>query len=282
MINFFKHLNPKNKLTLIVALIAATASVVSAAIGISVQKQILEFQVAINNCNNSISNIESKISSINTNVNTLNTYYAEAEKTDKSLMEEAIHAYNAEEYLRVIELYSNEKISNTPIVLTNIGYLYENGYGVTQDFSKAEEYYNKAIAQGYEEAYTHKMTMYFTYCLSGIENIIYEGYERNSEVLANFLSSFYILDSLDKFEFLDIFCNYYTSEEQLDFLYNNVWEWENMGYVTYTIPPKSCSYERYELANAFTSWDPPSINHVYRHYKISTHNLSKNEFITDY
>lgn len=282
MINFFKHLDIKDKLTLIVALIAAMAAIISAVIGISVQKQILELQIAINNCNNNISNIESKISSINTNVNTLNTYYAEAEKTVKSLMEEAIHAYDAEEYLRVIELYSNEKISNTPIVLTNLGFLYENGYGVTQDFSKAEEYYNKAIAQGYEEAYNHKMTMYFTYCLSGIENVVYEGYERNSEVLADFITSFYPSDSRDKFEILASFCNDYTSEEQIDFLNTNVWEWVDNGYMKFTIPPTSSSYEQYQWVNSLVSFDPPSTTDIYHHYKISTRNLSKNEFITDY
>lgn len=267
MIKFFKHLDIKDKVTLAVALIAAISAVISAVIGISVQKQILECQIAISTCNNNINNLEAKISSINTNVNMLNTYYTEAEKTAKSLMEEAIHAYDAKEYLHVIELYSNDKISNTPVVLTNMGFLYENGYGVIQDFNKAEEYYNKAIFQNYEPAYEHKLAMYIKYKLQNTEEIICEGYDLNNKRAAAYIANFYDTEISDKDAFYT-YCKVYSRDEQSE--YNQrFYTYISCGEQSFSCIPTNDDFYKYVPTNQKTSLIDgyTVINYYYDVYK---------------
>lgn len=242
----FKDYTSKEIITLISALIGATGAIFAAIVGISIHNQIVECRLEVNNCINTVNTINTNISSLNSITNTNATYFTEAEKTPTTLFNEAIHAYNAGDYEQVYKIYSEEKICNSPVALTNLGYLYENGYGVQQNFDKATELYDKAIFQAYEPAYDHKIAMYLKYALPSIPDVIYEGYERGSITLETFLECYIVPEPEAA---LELFCTEYSYEEQMDFLNIHIWKWEDMGYVKSSRPIYSTSIYKYEWVN---------------------------------
>lgn len=293
----FKQLGSVEKVTLIAAIIGATGSILASFIGISASKQLAEYKIVLDTYTNTINSIDMKISNIsnnnnnansnnnensninvngnnnvnsnntNSNINSNNVVNYEAEKTIKSLMEEAIHAYDAEEYLRVIELYSNEKISNTPIVLTNLGFLYENGYGVTQDFNKAIEYYNRAISQDYEPAYEHKLAMYIKYKLQKIEEIICEGYDLGNKRAALYIANFCDSEMSDK-DALYTYCKIFSKEQQLDFN-QRFYTYTSRGVQSFSSPRVNDDFYLYVPISQKTSLynEISMINYYYHVYK---------------
>lgn len=284
-----KEYTSKDIISLIAALIGATGAIIAAVIGISIQNQIVECRLAVNDCINTVNSMNAEISSINNNVNTINNFITEAEKTPTTLFNEAIHAYNAGLYERVCEIYSEEKICDTPVALTNMGYLYENGYGVKQDFSKADEFYNKAIIQNYESAYTHKLAMYLKNDLPGIENVLYDGYKRNSQALEDFVTCFFSPELGTPNEILDMFCNSLSEEEQLEFIHNNIMKWDFIKYVKSMVPLDSYDNTiKYEWVNELDSMNSDknadgSVG-IYRMYRLVVLNIELLDegFINEY
>ena len=243
IMNVINKLSKHDIVTLFTALIAATGSIFAACIGLSVQNQIMECKLAINNCNDNINNINSEIASSITNINEIYNQYLEAAKTPQTLYNEAIYAYDSGDYKRVITIYANEQIANSPVALTNMGYLYENGYGVIQDFDKAEMLYNEALALDYELAYNHKLAMYITHKLSGLENIFYEGYLNDYESAASYLKCFFD-ENITADKAISIYCKEYTSEECMEFN-KQFYEFNYIGIKSYPIPPKNDEFTLY-------------------------------------
>ena len=269
----FKDYTSKEIITLISALIGATGAIFAAIVGISIHNQIVECRLEVNNCINTVNTINTNISSLNSITNTNATYFTEAEKTPTTLFNEAIHAYNTGDYEQVYKIYSEEKICFSPVALTNLGYLYENGYGVVQDFDKADDYFIAAIDQGYEPAFNRKLAMFLKYSLPGVEEVIYEGYNRNSEVTAKFISSFYPQSNKTPKQLLQEFCTGYTQNEQLNFLNKNIWYWEDAGYIGFDVPPISSNTVQYELANLIINPDALSVTKLYHRFNKKPYNI---------
>jgi TPR repeat protein len=52
------------------------------------------------------------------------------------------------QYARAMHIFQLRAAEGDPLAITQIGYMYENGYGVPVDLAKARGYYNKAIKLG--------------------------------------------------------------------------------------------------------------------------------------
>lgn len=247
----------------------------AAAIAANARSEVVQLQSNIESYNSNISTLITEINTNNENSNTniMNTSFNEAEKTPQTLLQEAIYAFDAQMYDRVFVIYSNDKISNTQVALTNMGYLYENGYGVSQDFERARECFDKAIILGFEPAYTHKLAMYFKYSLPGVEDVLYEGYKRNSVSAANFIASFFPDYAGTPMEILEMFCTSYNSDEQLDFFEQYIWEWKDYGYRSYDKPPFSSDIQEYVRVNDIQDIERGGRTRVYKVFKKETRNI---------
>ena len=58
----------------------------------------------------------------------------------------------AQDYARALELYTRAAAFGEAMAINNIGWLYENGFGVEQSYETAYEYYARAAKAGCELA----------------------------------------------------------------------------------------------------------------------------------
>ena len=66
----------------------------------------------------------------------------------KDLVESGKEAYNKGDYQKAVELYQKACDGGAALGCYNLGFLYENGQGVGQNFSTAKQYYGKACDLG--------------------------------------------------------------------------------------------------------------------------------------
>ncbi|WP_314991161.1 tetratricopeptide repeat protein [uncultured Campylobacter sp.] len=66
----------------------------------------------------------------------------------KDLTELGNEAYDKGDYQKAAELYQKACDSGEAFGCTSLGFLYENGQGVKQNFSTAKQYYGKACDLG--------------------------------------------------------------------------------------------------------------------------------------
>ena len=57
-----------------------------------------------------------------------------------------------QDYVKAREWYEKAVAKDNAHAMSNLGILYENGYGVPQDYAKAREWYEKAAAKGEADA----------------------------------------------------------------------------------------------------------------------------------
>ena len=58
----------------------------------------------------------------------------------------------SQDYSKAVEWYTKAAEQGNATAQCNLGYMYQYGYGVSQDYSKAVEWYTKAAEQGNESA----------------------------------------------------------------------------------------------------------------------------------
>ena len=75
---------------------------------------------------------------------------------------EALAAYYRGDYAKAYQLWKPMAEQGDARAQSNLGFLYENGYGVPQDFSEAVNWYRKAAEQGDATAQSNLGRMYNT------------------------------------------------------------------------------------------------------------------------
>lgn len=64
--------------------------------------------------------------------------------TTEEMLKKAEDYYKIGNYYNAIMLYTNKQLETNPIALSNLGYMYEHGYGVVRSIETAKNYYYKA------------------------------------------------------------------------------------------------------------------------------------------
>src|SRR5262249_19758299 len=59
-----------------------------------------------------------------------------------------------QDYAKARDWYEKAAAKDNALAMVNLGLFYENGRGVTQDYAKARDWYEKAATQGHEIAST--------------------------------------------------------------------------------------------------------------------------------
>ena len=77
------------------------------------------------------------------------------------LTELGIRAFENKDYKKALEYFNPAADAGNAKAQNYLGYMYQNGYGVTRYYEKALEYYQKAAEQGYAEAQNHLGDIYF-------------------------------------------------------------------------------------------------------------------------
>ena len=77
----------------------------------------------------------------------------------QTLVEAGLEQYNAQNYEAAMELWL-KAAEDGATAMNNLGVLYENGLGVTQDDAQAFEWYEKAAALGNAKAMANLGAMY--------------------------------------------------------------------------------------------------------------------------
>jgi len=84
-----------------------------------------------------------------------------AEETDgDSLTRLGLEAGDAGDYAKTREYWEQAAEKGSARAVADLGYLYENGYGVEKDEAKAMEYYRRAADLGFAGALTEMAYMY--------------------------------------------------------------------------------------------------------------------------
>lgn len=229
--------------------ISITVAICAIAFSVDTKNEVNTYKTMVQELNTSISYLNSQIFNIKGDMNQEwnTTYNYEHEKSIVSLLNEAEILYDSQDYKELFEVYSDERLRENAIVLSNLGYMYANGYYVKQDLDMAEKYYNDAIEKGCIDAYNNKLSMYLKYCLDNIQDIIIEGYELGSNKAATFISTF--SDSEDEdVKILYDFCND-SFEEQSSYI-NKMYYWNDSGVISSNSALSSDALVRYELLNA--------------------------------
>jgi uncharacterized protein len=73
---------------------------------------------------------------------------------------EATRYFNAKDYARAMPFLRKGAETGNTYAMTNLGYLYRNGLGVTQDYDQARQWYQKAAEGGNADAMSSLGEMY--------------------------------------------------------------------------------------------------------------------------
>jgi TPR repeat protein len=73
---------------------------------------------------------------------------------------EATRYFNAKDYARAMPFLRKGAETGNTYAMTNLGYLYRNGLGVTQDYDQARQWFQKAAKAGYPDAMTDLGELY--------------------------------------------------------------------------------------------------------------------------
>lgn len=231
-----------------------------AAIGLISKQENLMSENSINSNNNINSN----------NQITNNTVFENADTDEKTLLNYAQFYYLANNYEGVARIYGLSALSNNPIALTNLGYMYANGIFFQQNLEMAENYYNKAIELGCQQAMANKVAMYLKFKLSGTEMVIADACENENVNVGIFLAE--TMDRLTNYSYMYIsdfgqMYNYYSSlsdTERVE-LIENMYYWEDAGLVTYAEKPEASNIAIYEFVR-FRDYDN-ALCIIYRKYE---------------
>ena len=231
-----------------------------ATIGLISKQESLMSENSINS-NNQITN----------NQITNNTVFENSNTDEKTLLNYAQFYYLANNYEGVARVYGLSTLSNNPIALTNLGYMYANGVYFQQNIEMAENYYNKAIELGCQQAMANKVAMYLKFKLSGTEMVIADACENKNVNVGIFLAE--TMDRLTNYSYMYIsdfsqMYNYYGSlsdAERVE-LIEDMYYWEDAGLVTYAEKPEESKIETYEFIR-FSDRDY-AVYGIYRKYAL--------------
>lgn len=222
---------------------------------------------------------ENSINSNNINYNnqiTNNTVFEDANSDVETLLNYAQFYYLANNYEGVARIYGNSLLSDNPIALTNLGYMYANGVYFQQNLEIAERYYDKGIELGLQQAMANKVAMYLKYKLPNTELIIEEACEKRNMDVGIFLAS--TVDRITDYQYMYIsdfyqMYEYYCSLDDIERieLIENMYYWEDVGLETHFTAPDDTEIELYELIG-FRDIDN-RVAVLYRKYEIKCYSI---------
>jgi uncharacterized protein (TIGR02145 family) len=76
-------------------------------------------------------------------------FFANSQLLAQQMFDEGLKAFNKEDYAKAREWYAKAAEKDNTDAIHYLGWMYQNGQGVTQDYAKAHEYYAKAAKAGY-------------------------------------------------------------------------------------------------------------------------------------
>lgn len=147
----------------------------------------------------------------------------------EDLLLKADNYYKLGEYVRVVEIYNNEKLQDCAFALNNLASLYVKGIGVAQDIGKAKELYYKAykLDENYLGGYI-AVNVIYPENLNEINTLIKQGLEENESGTVRFIKAIlysqYPGYGFDESTFVE-----QTNEWQIQVLQNDLstsYEWE--------------------------------------------------------
>lgn len=257
----------KEKIEKIVNLVLTSLGVVTSLLGAggtyytnvlkSYNLAIQQVQAYIGNMNAEENVIFENSINSNNNINsnnqiTNNTVFEDANSDQETLLNYAQFYYLANNYEGVARVYGNSLLANNPVALTNLGYMYANGIYFQQNFEIAENYYNKAIELGYQQAMANKVAMYLKYKLLNTELIIAEACESRNVNVGIFLAI--TMDRITDYSYMYIsdfgqMYDYHYSLGDIERieLIENMYFWEDVGLVTCFKAPTRSELEIYEF-----------------------------------
>lgn len=184
--------------------------------------------------------------------NITNNAYSYDENTSReTLLKYAQNAFLAGNYQETVQIYSMEKLQNDPVVNNNLGYMYAKGYYFYESFEKANEYYDKAIEGGCEEARGNKLALYIRIHSIKSLYIIRQECERDNEQIIDYFLSFYDEYESDNYQekkkFVINTIDDLVMEEWYDFMLSTFYVWEEVGLVKMSEVPTNTDFEYYEF-----------------------------------
>lgn len=201
---------------------------------------------------------------------TNNTVFESSESNEETLMNYAKFYYTAGNLEGVVRIYGNSKLASNPIALTNLGYLYANGIYFSQNLEIAENYYNQAIALGFEQAMCNKLAMYINNKLDGIDIVLKDGFEKRNEKIAKFISSNYWEDDpeINMAMYYDFFR--LSIEEQYEEI-DSWYYWDDGVLVSYYETPDPKVTEKLEFIRFFD--EDNRVGSLFKKYEIHCYNI---------
>ncbi|QFJ54804.1 sel1 repeat family protein [Pseudobutyrivibrio xylanivorans] len=181
-----------------------------------------------------------------------NSFYSrviDENTSEHTLLQYAENACISGNYEAAVEIYSMEKLSESPVALNNMGYLYSQGLYSPQNIDIADDYYDKAIKVGSDKALDNKLAMHLNNRCEDIIEILKQGYEAGDSNTISFLNyaffenySDYEVEGLHKFA---VWLLYDASLEEQENFISNLYEWNEEGNVFLTYSPRDTNLVKY-------------------------------------
>lgn len=228
----------------------------------------LETNLTIENSSESVST-ENTINSHNQITN--NTVFETSESDEETLMNYAKFYYTAGDLEGVVRIYGNSKLSNNPIALTNLGYLYANGIYFSPNLEIAENYYNQAIELGFDQAMCNKVAMYINNMLPDTITVLNDAFIRRNEKVASFVSSNYYINKADinMAMYYQFYC--LDTEEKLRELESWYYWDEGVSKAYYEKPNPEIGVYKYEFIRLF--YEDNRVGSIFKEYQAHCYNI---------
>lgn len=120
--------------------------------------------------------------------------------TVEELLEEAQKYYTIGEYAETVHIYNMDIVEQNVVALNNLGYMYEHGIIYGKDIEKAREYYKNAARLGNYDSLENYIifTIKYPESFENLLNVLEWGYDEKSEIVDQFICSYYSKDDITK------------------------------------------------------------------------------------